>query len=170
MLFISISPKCSARITIPWTALIYVSAPHPVPNLTGSCRDTLIEWELKTDLWGRQCVSACLFIHLTFLFFSSKSSKLKLFCCCFFSRREFNLQDYVTDRVPQDSIDQRLPVRSVRISQVRIFFHGKLHLVGILQSVLHYKSFQPGLAQHPPSPFFANVHNNNELNFQITQK
>lgn len=69
MLFISISPKCSARITIPWTALIYVPAPHPVPNLTGSCRDTLIEWELGTDLRGRRCVSACLFIHLAFLFF-----------------------------------------------------------------------------------------------------
>lgn len=114
MLFISISPKCSARITIPWTALIYVSAPHPVPNLTGSGRDTLIEWELKTGLQGGQCVSACLFIHLTFLFFTPKSSKLKLFSCCFSSRWELNWRGRVTGHVPQDwsshCIDRRLPV------------------------------------------------------------
>lgn len=34
---------------MPWTALIYACAPHPTPKLTGSCRDTLIEWELKTE-------------------------------------------------------------------------------------------------------------------------
>lgn len=62
MLFISISPKCSARITVPWTALIYVPAPHPIPHLTGSCRDAVIEWELETD-FGRQAMCFDMFIY-----------------------------------------------------------------------------------------------------------
>lgn len=82
MLFISISPKCSVRITIPWTALIYVPAPHPVANLSSSCRDTLIEWELKT---GRQRVSACLFILLGF--FMSLLLRQSFLCHCLYQFR-----------------------------------------------------------------------------------
>lgn len=70
MLFISISPKRSARITIPWTALIYVPSPRPLLNLAGSCRDALIGRELKTGSPGGRCV--CL--HTSFFFFPFKVS------------------------------------------------------------------------------------------------
>lgn len=70
MLFISISPKRSARITVPWTALIYVPAPRPPLNLAGSCRDALIGRELETGSPGGR--RACL--HASFCFFPSKVS------------------------------------------------------------------------------------------------
>lgn len=65
MLFISISPKRSARITVPWTALIYVPAPRPPLNPAASCRDALIGRELETGSPGGRRV--CL--HTSFFFF-----------------------------------------------------------------------------------------------------
>lgn len=70
MLFISISPKRSARITVPWTALIYVPAPRPPLNPAASCRDALIGRELETGSPGGRRV--CL--HTSFFFFPSKLS------------------------------------------------------------------------------------------------
>lgn len=70
MLFISISPKRSARITIPWTALIYVPSPRPLLNLAGSCRDALIGRELETGSTGGRYV----YLLTSFFFFPFKVS------------------------------------------------------------------------------------------------
>lgn len=78
MLFISISPKCSTWITIPWTALIYVSLPHPKLNLTSFCSDSLIERQLKMDLQGSGvflCVYLCIVVIFTSLFKSYCTGK-----------------------------------------------------------------------------------------------
>lgn len=82
MLFISISPKRSARITIPWTALIYVPSPRPLLNLAGSCRDALIGRELKTGSPGGRRV----YLHTSFFFFPFKVSlwnqtRRRRICC-----------------------------------------------------------------------------------------
>lgn len=85
MLFISISPERSARITVPWTALIYVPAPRPPLNLAGSCRDASMGQGWGTGAPGgrRLC------LHTSFLFFHLQSFTM-----------EPNLRTIGTDLLP----------------------------------------------------------------------